>query len=53
MSPFVGQRVELTGTVAPATPSAAASASSATGTPAPPEFHVVSVRPIAGSCSPR
>jgi hypothetical protein len=52
MQPFVGQRVQLTGMMAPTAPSTATAAGSgapATGTAAPPEFRVVSVRPI-GSC---
>jgi hypothetical protein len=52
MQPFVGQRVQLTGTLSPTRPSTASatgSGASATGTATTPEFRVLSVRPL-GSC---
>jgi hypothetical protein len=52
MQPFVGQRVQLTGTLTPTQPSTASatgSGTSATGAATTPEFRVVSVRPL-GSC---
>jgi hypothetical protein len=56
MQPFIGQRVQLTGTLAPTTPSTASATgagTSATGTATTPEFRVLSVRPVGGGCTPR
>jgi hypothetical protein len=55
MQPFVGQRVEITGTLAPTAGASGATSAgaSATGTAAVPEFRVVSVRPVGGSCQPK
>jgi hypothetical protein len=52
MSPFVGQRVQIVGTFAPApatsSPSGVSGATGTSGTTAIPEFRVISVRPIGG-----
>lgn len=48
--PWSGQHVEVTGTLIRANPGVASGAGAAT---AMPEFRVQSVRPLAGSCTPR
>lgn len=46
MQPFVGQRVQLTGTMTPAAPGASGAATT-------PGFRVMTVRPLAGGCQPQ
>jgi len=60
MSTWIGKRVQIVGSLVPAAASTGAFRSSigaspagASGTPALPEFHVVSVSPATGDCSNR
>jgi pilus assembly protein FimV len=51
MAGWVGRRVQIVGSVAPATPGVPASpAAGAPTTPSMPEFRVVSVQPVTGDC---
>jgi hypothetical protein len=54
MRPFLGQRVQVIGSFAPATPASAPSVSGAAGADrsasAMPEFRVVTIRPLGGPC---
>jgi hypothetical protein len=52
MSAFAGQRVRVTGTMAPTTAAGTVTTAQPGAAPLPPEFRVQSVQPIAGSCQP-
>ncbi|HKB11994.1 MAG TPA: hypothetical protein VKD69_15135 [Vicinamibacterales bacterium] len=53
MSSWIGKRVQITGSLAPAAPAAAPSTGAADAQAAFPEFRVVTVQPIAGDCPQR